>query len=212
MLRKLWKKYNVSTILVVPILDSYIHDNICTKSSQRLHILQLFGEYGFLNSYLLSDRKRTDKRCIFLMFDRRKVCSKFKHIKSSFHSLNELIIAMPNFIGLEIKNDIITYFIEIPEEILDEDLHKIIEGRYSEVSSTYKDRLRVKQRKLAVTKDSLILDLCRNNIPVGIVKKKEYVRRDLEQDLEEEISPENEYYVKFNVENETFGISKCKII
>ena len=74
-LEKIWKTYNISFILILPLFKNIIQ-HIKTKNNYNVSIHSLFCEYGLINCYLLNSKSEYDGH-LKLVFSKNKILKVF---------------------------------------------------------------------------------------------------------------------------------------
>lgn len=201
MIRNIWKKYNISTIMILPIFKD-ITKNIRNKTGViQFPFIQLCLEYGLINTYLYKRDKFDNK--LYLRFKKEEFIKNKKLTNSKYTSLCELIIDCNYYANLEIINDDIIIGLHIPIEYLP-DINLIIEGKYSKVSEQYKQEINLNQANVPVSYNPEIIYIMTMNLAYGISIKSNIIRKDLEKEFKVTISDEEELFEKFNKEKENY--------
>ncbi len=202
MIRDVWKKFNVSTILIAPLFDE-ITNNVFAKYNQKLKIpfIQLCIEYGLKNTYLYKNKKHDG--CLYFVFDKRDFISDRQLSTSCYKSMCELLTDCKYFQNLEITSEEVIIGLTIPEKFLI-DIIVIQEGAYSKVSEEYKKKLRITQTHIPKTPNDLARYVARSNLGYCIVSKHPSVKASLEKLLKTTLK-DGEYYEKFSEKKENLA-------
>lgn len=200
-LEQVWKHVNVSTLLVLPLFDD-ITMGVKTRLKPQIGFpfLLVAYEYGLINSYLFRNNDAFNGR-LYAAF--QSIVQEDQRLTSSdYYSLNEQIIDSVYCIEAVESDDRVIYELKIPEEFI-EDVHLIIEGKYSKVSRNYKEHLRIKQRFIPKWKSLLAHYICKENIPYSIVSKAKHLKVEMEIVMDTVFSSDQEFYIRFSQEKET---------
>lgn len=206
MLRKVWKTFNVSTILILPLFWD-ITSNVIAKSKKhsgvRIPFIQLCIEYGLKNTYLYKNKKFNG--VLYLVFDKEHFNQNKNLTTSKYISICELLVDCEYFYDIEITNDEVIVGLTIPKRFLG-DIVLIEQGLYSKVSSIYKEEIRIKQDIVPITPNELALYVSSKNIGYFICIKHRSIKEQLEKELKTKINEDNEYYEKFSSKKENLTI------
>ena len=211
MVREIWNKFNVSTILILPLFYNII-SNIRSNKNEKLNILGFFIENGLINTYLFNYYYRNENyHTLSLLFNSEKINSTLI-IKQKYPSLLDIIINSEEFLGLTNLGDNVLLTLKIDPK-WDYDINKIIEGLYSEVSDGYKKEI-VFKGSVKDSKDEMANYIFVNNLPARIVYKSKKLedalleiftdRNDKVKDVKNYL--EGEYYENFNKFKESINI------
>ncbi len=143
MLREIWKTFNVSLVMVLPIFWA-ITENVFSKREKiKFPFVQLALEYGLLNTYILREGRYRNK--LYLLFDKEKF-SKDKGITlSKYFSMCELLMDCEYFSSVEVFTDYVVVGLDIPEKYT-KDIKMIELGSYSSLSKEYKNEIYFKNK------------------------------------------------------------------
>lgn len=143
MLRDVWKNFNVSLVMILPIFWQ-ITDNVFSKREKiKYPFVQLALECGLLNTFILRDDKYNGK--LYLLFDKEKFNSPQNITLSKYYSICELIVDCKYFYSIEVTTDYVLIGLTVPKEYV-HDIDKILNGDYSKLSKAYKDELYFRKR------------------------------------------------------------------
>jgi hypothetical protein len=209
-LREIWERYNVSTLLVLPIYSHICKQNTYKKNKKiKMPFIQICLESGLQNTYLTEDR--------FLIHFDRSVMKEHFIINSDSYSLSELIIASKYFDKIVVSDENqIVYSLFLPDKYLT-DFEFIRQSRYSRVSLEYKNELLITQNTVALLKNELSNNISRYNLPYSIATKSKHLRKDLvsyltvDKSKPIQLSENSELFIKFNPELETFNYDNTDI-
>lgn len=213
MIRKIWKRYNVSTILILPIFND-ITDNILYKTEKgkildiKFPFNQLCIEYGLLNTFLYRNNKRQFNGKFYLVFDKKKVNKNMEMTNSTYHSITELIIDSDYFETMYIKNDVIVFVLTIDEKIHN-DIKLIEQNKYSKVSNRYKNLVKIKQKRIPMKQGVTNIYgsyINRNDLGYAICMKAVHIRKEIENFLQNSVNKEKEFFVEFVKHKEVLSI------
>lgn len=139
MVREIWNKFNVSTILILPLFHNII-SNIRSTKNEKLNILGFFIENGLINTYLFNHWYRNEEyHTLSLLFDSEKINNTLI-IKQKYPSLLDIIINSEEFLGLTTMDNNVLLTLKINPKWSD-DINKIVDGLYSETSNEYKKEI-----------------------------------------------------------------------
>ena len=166
---QVWKRANVSTLLVLPIFDDIL-DGTKTRMVPRMEfpLLLIAYEYGLEKAYLLR-KGSEDLNKLYVKFN-EKVCQDLQLTDSNYYSLNERFIDSNYLSDVEYDENHIIYTLDIPTRFRS-DIELIVEGKYSSVSKEYKSLLRVKQKHVPSWTNELGHYIVEENLPISIVVK-----------------------------------------
>lgn len=202
MLREIWNKYNVSTIFVLPLFwDITANVMSSIKGGLKIPFIQLAIEYGLENTYLYKN-KRFDGN-LYLKFNKEEFL-KNKHLTSSpYYSICELIVDCKYFNSIELVGDKVIIGLHIPDRFLS-DILLIENGLYSKLSPTYKEEIKLKQKTVPITPNTLAMYISTKNLGYSISSKNPNIKQELEKELGIKINEKNEFYEKFKGKSEDF--------
>lgn len=220
-IREVWNKYNVSTIMVLPLFWK-VNENIYAKGGAKLKFpfVQLVFEYGLLNTYLYRNNKY--KKSLFLLFDREIFSTPRNITDSKYNSMAELLFDSEYYQGLEVSENLVIIRLKIPGQFLD-DIQYIENSEYSKLSKEYKKEIQIKgtrrKRGMTVPKDDSLNELAHymatNNLGNAIARKALHIKKELEELLGINLTDSDEYYQAFNRISENLNRQKiydCKRI
>lgn len=211
MVREIWNKFNVSTILILPLFHNII-SNIRSTKNEKLNILGFFIENGLINTYLFNHWYRNEEyHTLSLLFDSEKINNTLI-IKQKYPSLLDIIINSEEFLGLTTMDNNVLLTLKINPKWSD-DINKIVDGLYSETSNEYKKEI-IFKGSVKDSKDEMANYIFVNNLPARIVyksKKLEDALLEIFTDRSDKIKDvknylEGEYYVNFNKAKESINI------
>jgi len=217
MIREIWNKYNVSTVLILPIFHNII-SNIRTDKNEKVNILGFFIENGLINTYLLNKYYRdTSYHTLSLLFD-RNLANNALNIKQKFPTLLDVIVNSKEFKGVSYMGDNILLTLKIDSK-WDNDINKIIDGMYSSVSDEYKKEV-VFKGQVRDAADAMANFIHINNLPARIFYKSKKLEDALLEifldtsDKKKDLKIEGEYYENFNKlkENVDFSTNTSEVI
>lgn len=206
-LTKLWSKFNISYILVLPLFNKILK-NIKTNNNTNISIQGIFYEYGLLNTYLLNSSSKYTNN-LRLLFNKKAL------LESNL--VNKLNVLLTSLLDIIVNCDYIESIKEYPDHILvilkienkwNTDIEFIINSQYSMVSSEFKDAITYRGNYV-LQEDDAINYLYIKNIPAKIAGKHESLEKSIRKIFKVEDSFNlNELFPAFNVKNETFSIPK----
>ncbi len=201
MIRKIWKKFNVSTIMILPLFWNATEHIIARKSKVRFPFIQLCIEYGLINTYLYKNGKYDNK--LYLEFDKEEFTKDKNLTTSPYTSILELLINYNMYAGLEMNNDTVLIALHIPVEFR-EDIKIIEESKYSKLSDEYKSELHIKQNSVPLTKNEFAMYVASKNLGYAISMKSDNIKKEIEKELKMTITRDDEYYERFNKVKENY--------
>lgn len=200
MIQQVWKKTNISTLLILPIFDDIIVGTR-TKSEPKLGFpfVLLAYEYGLENAYLF---RGTDfsKRNLYLVFS-KKVLHNLNLTDSGYYSLNERLLDYDGCTDVEITDKKVIYTLKIPAKYT-KDIKLIIKGRYSKVSLTYKEMLRIKYKRIPRWDNKIANYIVKVNMAHAIVTKQLHLKEDMKAAIGQDFDNSQEFYDGFKKERE----------
>ena len=196
MIRDVWRKYNVSTIFVLPLFwDITLNVVSSIKGSLKIPFTQLAIEYGLENTFLYRN-KRFDGH-LYLQFSRDFFCENKQLSSSVYYSICELLVDCKYFSTIEILNDKILVGLKIPDRFLS-DIILIEQGLYSKLSVSYKEEIKIKQATVPITPNKLAMYISTKNLGYSISQKNASIKEELEKELRIKIEKTSEYYERFS--------------
>lgn len=206
MLRQIWKKYNVSTVIILPLFWD-ITTNIISSNKKhnglRIPFIQLCIEYGLKNTYLYKNKKFTGN--LYLVFDKKEFNKDKKLTTSKYKSMCELLLDCNYFSEIEITSDEVIIGLEIPKRFLG-DIIVIEQGMYSKVSPVYKEEIKIKQKLVPITSNELAMYISKKNLGYSICNRHILIKQELERQLKIKIDETSEYYEKFSARKENLEV------
>jgi hypothetical protein len=168
-IEKIWKQFNISFILVLPLFKGII-ENIKTKENYNISIHSLFYEYGLINCYLLNNKSKYNGY-LRLVFKKESilVCDLLDKLDKPIASLLDLIISSKYFDTIKDTDDYIIIYLKIDNK-WNKDIKHIINSQYSKVSSEYKNYITY-TGMYSLSENDIINYLYLKNIPAKIIIK-----------------------------------------
>ncbi len=166
---KLWKSYNVSMILVLPLFKK-LTERLKTKSNYKLNIQGIFHDAGMINTFLLNENGIYDST-LYVLFDKDSLLSYklYDSKRDEIGSLLEYITSSEFYKDSIILNNKILISLHI-DKIWEDDINKIINSEYSQVSLQYKEQCKYSGIYLK-NKNKNINYLYISNMPAKILFK-----------------------------------------
>lgn len=198
----IWKKYNISLILVLPLLYE-ITNNINIKHYETQHpFMSLAMKYGLINTYMLNENNEFNNS-LFIKFDKKEVMSNKNITNSSLLSFNDLVISSDYFIDIQFIDDYIIYEMKLPDKY-ENDFELILDGKYSSLSDEYKKEISYKERNAKMPKswegdDKYIII---NDLGYAVSKKANKIKNWFQDYFGETPDDDKEYYIKIHKDNE----------
>jgi len=206
-LEKIWKTYNISFILILPLFKNIIQ-HIKTKNNYNVSIHSLFCEYGLINCYLLNSKSEYDGY-LKLVFSKNKVLTNdlLDKIDKPVASLLDLLISSKYFYTLkELENYVIIY-LKIDNH-WEKDITHIMNSEYSKVSKEYKEFITYKG-SYVMSDDDIINYLYLKNIPAKIIIKHESLHDIIKKVFKVDKSFQlEEVFIGFSKEKESLILNK----
>ena len=143
MLRDVWKTFNVSLVMVLPIFWEITNNVFSKREKIKYPFNQLVLEYGLIDTFLLKNGKFDGK--LYLLFDKEQFVSNKNVTLSSYFSICELLVDSSYFGSIEIFNDCILVGLNVPDKY-HMDIRTILSGSYSTLTSEYKQELYFRKR------------------------------------------------------------------
>jgi hypothetical protein len=203
---KIFKKYNTSLVLILPIFKKIIQ-HVKNRYNQNYSIQGLFCQYGLINTYLYNTNGFNGT--LKLLFDSNKLldCKLKAQVQQPINNLLDLIINSEYFYSIVYREKHILIELKIPEEFLN-DIKLIENSQYSKVSDKYKEYIKYVGSYI-LTEDDVLNYLYIENIPSKIIEKKKSLEDIIRKTfgLDTSISSEEleEYYSQFNKKKETYS-------
>lgn len=165
----LWRKYNVSMILVLPLFKDII-ENIKIKGSYKLNIQGIFYDAGMINTFLLDENHKYNGN-LRIVFNHDSILNYklYDQNGNEIASLMELLISSEYFKDVKIIDSYLIISLKINEK-WNKDIKQIIKSKYTEVSADYKEYVKYKGIYLK-HKNKTINYLYLSNIPAKILLK-----------------------------------------
>lgn len=201
---KVWRKYNVSTILILPIFNMYLK-HIKFRDKQHT-IYSLFFANGLVNAFLYDEEDKEEQE----VPDTLKVVFKFDEIKQQISNDNNYynLLDILNFelVHKTVKIDqYIVIYLRIPQEFKD-DIKHIVNSKYSLVSREYKVASDTAGEKLLLLNKDIIDYLILNNFSLRVLIKSNKMKECIKEvfNFDKELGDEEsyEYFCLFNKDKE----------
>ena len=204
---KLWSKFNISYILVLPLFNKILK-NIKTRNNTNISIQGIFYEYGLLNSYLLNSLSKYTNN-LRLVFDKKKL------LESNL--VDKLNTPLTSLLDIIVNSEYIESVKEYPNHIViilkiddkwSNDIRHIINSSYSLVTSEYKDAITYKGNYI-LQDDDAINYLYIKNIPAKIAGKHASLEKSIREifNIDDKVILD-ELFPQFDVKKETFLLPK----
>lgn len=204
---KLWSKFNISYILVLPLFNNILK-NIKTRNNINISIQGIFYEYGLLNTYLLNSYSKYTNN-LRLVFDKKKLLESdlVDKLNTPLTSLLDIIVNSEYVQSVKEYPKYIVIILKI-EDKWSNDIEHIIKSSYSMVSSEYKNAITYKGNYM-LQNDDMINYLYIKNIPAKIAGKHESLEKSIREIFKvEDTFVLNELFPEFDIKKETFSLSK----
>lgn len=201
--REIWNKCTVSTVLILPIFENLL-GNITTLNNEKYSIYSLFYNCGFKNAYLYTNEDSSGD-FLYLLFDKNNLNNTVLFINKPFYGLLDVIINCKYYQRIISRKKEIILVLKIPENFKD-DINKIVNSNYSEVSEDYKNLLKI-EGKVVKSNDEHINYLILRNIPARIVYRSEKLEKILRDLLDIQGELHKELFEEFNKKIETIKIN-----
>lgn len=203
MLREVWKKYNKSFLLILPLFWELTKGVRNLYSNAEYNVSQLLLEYGLINTYLYREKPVYDGK-LHLVFDKKLFIKKFYEINTPYYSLCELILDFKYFDGFHMDTDYIVITLNLPAWA-NKDIEIIEKSKYSKVGEEYRNAVTTKQSTVPKSSTELIDFIARSNFASGIIERTKIMKERLEDVLDVTLSEDDEFLGEFNKEQECFN-------
>ena len=205
-IEQVWKKYNVSTVMVLPLFWD-ITRNIFARGTTTVYPFpQLCLEYGLINTFLLKDGKYDG--CLHLLFDNDYFIQDLDLTTSIYFSMCELLVDCDYFRDINVINEGILISLKIPGRFRKDITENILEGKYSKLSDDYKREIKIKEHSIPIGDNKLAIYMSTNDLAYAVAIRAKHIKEEIEKVLDMEISVKDEFYEKFNEDKETINILK----
>lgn len=200
-LKDIWKNYNISTVMLLPLFnDVYKGIKSTGKSNVEYTFLQLCFEYGLINTYLYAEDKNY---YLILRFDVNEVNQDNNLTSSKYYSFNDLIIDSKEFTYVRNINDKeVLYYLKLPTKF-NKDIELIKQSKYSETSNEFKNAIRVKGEKIPKTSNEVGVFIAASNLGYSICMKHAFIKEFLETLIGGKVDNDAELYIKYDPVKET---------
>lgn len=203
-LEKIWTKFNISFILILPIFKKLFY-NCKHKSGYNVSIHTFLYDIGLIDTYLL-DKNSIYHNKLYLLFDKDILINSPKLITKNKLLLDnlELLINFEDFSNIEITDKYIIIALSINDR-WKKDIVKIKQSKYSQVSEDYKNFI-LNKGIYHLSNEPIVNYLAIENVPVKIIKKhlklEESIKFLFNMNHNEVLS---ELFPKFNIINESLN-------
>lgn len=214
-IRKLWRTYNTSLFTILPILKniSEKYDESVMFKTKNITFIQLCFQFGLINTFCHTDIFNNDENNMYLniLFSDKVLNKDMLDTNSNYFSFNELLIDNKYFNNVyNYKDDIILYSFNIPKKFY-KDIKLIQQSKYSKVSKEYKKEVFVSYDRV-FTEDSLIDKAIFSNLSYSIFIKSISLKNKLEDLFNTSIDLNNEFFERFDENNELITLDKLEKI
>lgn len=202
-LKDIWKNYNISTVMLLPLFnDIYKGIKSTGKSNVEYTFLQLCFEYGLINTYLHTEGKT---HYLILKFDVNEVNQNNNLTASKYYSFNDLIIDSKEFTYVRNINDKeVLYYLKIPAKF-SKDIELIRQSKYSETSDEFKNAIRVKGEKIPKTSNEIGVFIAASNLGFSICMKHKFIKQFVEDLVGRQLDENMELYTAYDPDKETLN-------
>lgn len=203
MLRDIWKRFNVSLVMVLPLFWDISNNIVSRRGNLKFPFPQLALECGLLNTFLLRDGKFDGN--LYLLFDKEIFIKNLSLTHSKYFSICELLVDCKYFSSVEVTNDYVVIGLRIPEEY-HADIQIILKGAYSTLSAKYKDEIYFRKRMTHIpeSNNQFAMYLVSRDLAYGIAIKDIGLREEL-KDILDYKGTVNEYYPCLKEINENYS-------
>jgi hypothetical protein len=203
-LEKIWMKFNVSFILILPIFSDIIK-HIKSKDGYNISIHSLFYSAGLLNTFRF-ETPESNINCLKLVFDKNKLLNYtlYDVVNKPIKSLLDLITCSRYFVNLKMDDDLIIIYLKIDNRWL-KDIQLIEESNYSKVSKEYKEEV-LYQGVYELSDEPIIDYIYIKNIPAKILNKHESLLTAINEIFKTsyELHQVDNLFDEFNIKKETY--------
>ena len=189
--------------MILPLFWRITKNIVSKQGDIHFPFLQLAFEYGLINTYLYNNGK--DNNILFLLFKREEIIQNKKLTKSPYYSMLELLLDCEYYHSFEMYNDFILFGLKIPE-VFSEDIKKITEGKYSQLSDEYKEELHFKTKTTHMphTTHKEAVYIIKYDLPFSIAVKGIRLKEELDEVMKIDLKTDMEFYQKFHQDRENF--------
>jgi len=187
--------------LVLPVFAYQINKiPIERKKLPPIPLYMLMWEYGFVNSYLELDETMIVPKPIALIVKFTKDVLENKNLTiSEYHSLNDRLVSSSVVDSVWSTVDHVFYRMPMAINII-EDVIKIIDSKYTRVSSLYKKMATTPVKKLPDWPNNPGHMIMKYNMPAAILKRHKILREELEKEFGVRVSDVTDLFRKFSFE------------
>lgn len=191
--------------MILPIFWKITKDIRSKKEDIHFPFVQLAFEYGLINTYLYKSEKNSN--VLYLLFKKDDFMLNKSVTKSPYFSMCELLLDCEYYEYIETFGDFVLVGLRIPEEYQD-DIQKIVEGKYSQVSEQYKEELHFKTKTshIPYTSNKDAIYIIKYDVPFAVTVKGIRLKDELDEAMKIDISTDMEFYSKFNPDSENFTV------
>lgn len=194
MIRLVWNRYNVSTVMVLPLLKDIFKNIISIDKKHYLSIYDILHRGGFINSFLYY--KGEYNNTIKLSFKRDKILGNLNVSGQCFNIFN-LLFNCKQFKDIKILEKEVIIFLEI-DNIWKNDIIKIEESNYSSTSLNFKKYVTTDKNKKYLSSGDKLIDFMSNTLCGSIVYKDVDLLKEIQSLLKINYKIEGEYFIEFN--------------
>lgn len=209
MLREVWKNYNVSCVMVLPLFNT-ITDDIRYKNTAHTGypFTQLCIDYDLEDTYLYADESKEFDGYLYLCFNSDLVTKNLSLTNSKYYSLFEMIVdsgfySSDNLIKISDSGKIIIP-LKVPKRFY-KDIKKIEKSQYSKLSKAYKNEIKIKCKRIPQLEgviSSIGSYISKSDLAYAISVRGIHVKEELEKFLNTKIHLDSEVYPVLNKNNE----------
>ncbi len=211
MYKDIWKIFNVTTVLIVPLLDEQTIPLLYKHTDLEYPFILAALEHGLENGYLGvrqdEDVPTVEYGYMYLLFRNDLAFRKLTSVSIPHFSFNELLIDSPFFDSIQMKtSEYIVYKMTIDPR-WETDIRRITDGKYSTLSKRYREEIRVKQARVPTTNNPLFEFLISSNMAYFVTRQDKKLSQSIGDFLNMRLPKDAELFKEFNPDKETLDIS-----
>lgn len=203
-LEKIWMKFNVSFVLILPIFTDIIK-HIKSKDGYNISIHSLFYSAGLLNTYRF-EKPESNIDCLKLVFDKNKLLHYVLYdvVDKPIKSLLDLITCSRYFVNLKMNDRYVVVYLKI-DDIWRRDVELIEKSKYNKVSNEYKEEV-LYDGVYELSAEPIIDYIYIKNIPAKILSKHESLLVMINElfNTKYKMDDVEDLFDEFNIKKETY--------
>lgn len=201
----IYRRVNIPTLLVLPVFAHQICKNPIHRARKPpVPLYMLMWEYGLVQSYIELEPRSVvpEPKSLIVKFTREVLADK-KLTSSEFHSLNDRLVSSEFVFDVWTDIDHVYYMLPMATNIVD-DVIKIMDSKFTEVSNFYKKAILTPVRKLPSWEHNLGHFIMQHNIPAAVLKRHETLKNLTEEELGVKVV--SDLFRKFSFEFDVYRI------